>query len=102
MKKKEKLKLAKTEISMIGCIAFDFPWRDLKDVLSEKFKQDNFLIQILRESETTIAQYSLLTVSQEDEEDFSNLSRGNLLGIKDEVIKELKQTLSEATGEKNI
>lgn len=97
----EKIKRARFNISMIGSIPFDLPWKDLKDILIDKFKKDSFSIHILRESETTIAQYALLTVSQE-EEDYGNLSRGNLIGIKDKVIKELKEALSEATKGANI
>ena len=87
---------------MIGTIAFNLPWEDLADSLSEKFKQDNFVIHILRESETTIAQYSLMTLSQEGEGKFENLSRGNLVGIKEKTIRDLKAVLKEVTGGENI
>ena len=87
---------------MIGTIAFNLPWEDLADSLSEKFKQDNFVIHILRESETTIAQNSLMTLSQEGEGKFENLSRGNLVGIKEKTIRDLKAVLKEVTGGENI
>lgn len=98
----EKLKNAKRDISMVGSIAFDFSWKNLQSVLCEKFAKDNFTIHILRESETTIAQYALLTVSQEEENDYGNLSRGNLIGIKDKVVKELKEALAKETEGANI
>lgn len=97
-----KVKNAKKEICMIGTIAFNLPWEELVDSLSEKFKQDDFLIHILCESETTIAQYSLLTLSQEDEGRFENLSRGNFVGIKEKTIRDLKAVLKAVTDGKNI
>lgn len=98
----KKISEAKRDISMIGCIAFDLPWTDLKNVLVKKFKDSSFTIHILRESETTIAQYALLTMSQEEEKEYGSLSRGNLVGIKDKVIKELKEELCKATNGNNI
>lgn len=98
----EKVKNARNEICMIGTIAFNLPWSELTDELCRKFKQDNFIIHILRESETTIAQYALLTLSQEDEGEFGNLSRGNLVGIKEKTIRDLKTALKTATCGKNI
>ena len=89
----KKIKKAKNDISMIGTIAFDLPWKELRSVITEKFKEDDFTLHILRESETTIAQYSLLNMSQEEESECGNLSRGNLLGIKDRVVRELKEYL---------
>lgn len=97
-----KIKDAKSEICMIGTIAFNLPWTELKEELCKKFQQDNFIIRILRESETTIAQYALLTLSQENEGEFGNLSRGNLIGIKEKTIRELKSALKETTSGKNI
>lgn len=96
-----KVEKAKKDISMIGTIAFDLPWQDLEDALKEKFQKKDFTIHILRESETTIAQYSLITLGQEDA-NVESLSRGNLSGIKDKLIKDLKTMLSEVTGGKNI
>lgn len=96
-----KVERAKKDISMIGTIAFDLPWQDLEDALKEKFQKKDFTIHILRESETTIAQYSLITLGQEDA-NVESLSRGNLSGIKDKLTKDLKTMLSEATGGKNI
>lgn len=98
----KKIEKAKTDISMIGTIAFDLPWQELADVLADKFKRDNFTIHILRESETTIAQYALMTASQDDSADSENLSRGNLEGIKDNVIKGLKNLLKDANDGRNI
>lgn len=98
----EKIKGAESEICMIGTIAFNLPWSELKKQLCEKFRKNDFIIRILRESETTIAQYALLTLSQENEEHFGNLSRGNLMGIKEKTIRELKSSLKEATSGKNI
>ncbi len=65
-------------------------------------KNSSFTIHILRESETIIAQYALLTMSQEEEKEYGSLSRGNLVGIKDKVIKELKEELYKATNGNNI
>ena len=98
----EKIKNAKYEFCMIGTIPFNLPWTELTEELCRKFKQDNFIIHILRESETTIAQYALLTLSQENEGEFGNLSRGNFVGIKEKIIRELKLALKEATLGKNI
>ena len=98
----KKIHEARQDISMIGSIAFDLPWTQLKDEIINKFKNNNFTIHILRESETTIAQYALLTVSQEEEQDYGNLSRGNLIGIKDKVIKNLKDELSKVNNGNNI
>lgn len=70
----KKIHEAREDISMIGSIAFDLPWTQLKDEIINKFQNNNFTIHILRESETTIAQYALLTVSQEEEQDYGNLS----------------------------
>ena len=98
----KKISEAKKDISMIGSIAFDLPWTDLKNVLVKKFKDSSFTIHILRESETIIAQYALLTMSQEEEKEYGSLSRGNLVGIKDKVIKELKEELYKATNGNNI
>lgn len=98
----QKIKMANYNISMIGTIAFDLPWKELQNVLGEKFKRDDFTLHILRESETIIAQYALLNVSQEEERDYGNLSRGNLLGIKDKVIRELKEYLAKHNSGDNI
>lgn len=98
----DKIKSAENEIFMIGTIAFNFTWTDLANALCQKFKKDNFVIHILCESETTIAQYALLTLSQENEDEFGNMSRGNLMGIKNNTIRELKSVLSEANSGKNI
>lgn len=98
----QKIKKAKNDISMVGTIAFDLPWRELKDVLAEKFVENNFTIHILRESETTIAQYALMTLSQGDVTTSGSLSRGNLAGIRDKVIKDLKDVLNEINEGKNI
>lgn len=98
----EKIKEAKSEICMIGTIAFNFPWAELTEILCQKFQQNNFMIRILRESETVIAQYALLTLSQENEGEFGNLSRGNLIGIREKTIRELKSALNEITLGKNI
>lgn len=98
----EKIENANNEICMIGTIAFNLPWADLTEILCQKFKQNNFTLHILRESETTIAQYALLTLSQENEGEFGNLSRGNLNGIKEKTIRELKSALKEITSGKNI
>lgn len=98
----DRIKKAQKEICMIGTIAFNLPWDELMDSLIEKFKQDDFIIHILRESETTIAQYSLLTLSQEEEGEYENLSRGNFVGIKEKTIRDLKATLKEVTDGKNI
>lgn len=98
----QKIKMAKNDISMIGTIAFDLPWKDLRPVIEEKFQEDNFTLHILRESETTIAQYALLNMSQEEESEYGNLSRGNLLGIKDRVVRELKEYLMGQNNGNNI
>lgn len=98
----EKVKNAEKEICMIGTIAFNFPWAELIDNLGEKFRSTDFSIRILRESETTIAQYALLTLSQEDNSEYGNMSRGNLVGIREKVIRDLKNTLKEVTDGKNI
>lgn len=97
-----KIKKAKTDISMIGTIAFDLPWKELEDDLCSKFQNEDFAIHILRESETIIAQYALLNLSQDEYNDYGNLSRGNLIGIKDKVINELKMYLSKSNEGKNI
>lgn len=98
----EKIQSAKKDICMIGTVAFNLPWTELEDALCEKFKSQDFTIRILRESETTIAQYALLMLSQENEGDYGNLSRGNLIGIKDKAIRELKETLGKSNGGRNI
>lgn len=98
----QKIKGAKNDISMIGTIAFDLPWRELKDDLVEKFVKNNFTIHILRESETTIAQYALMTIGQGDATSSGSLSRGNLAGIRDKVLKDLKDVLNENNEGKNI
>lgn len=98
----EKIKSARFDISLIGPIAFDLPWSDLADSLKANFRREDFTIHILRESETTIAQYALLTASQEEDGDYGNLSRGNLIGIKDKVIRELKDLLEESNQGNNI
>lgn len=98
----EKLEHAKYNISMIGTIAFDIPWKNLSEVLAKKFEQDSFTIHILRESETTIAQYALMNDSQGNVTDSEGLSRGNLTGIKEKSIKELKEILSKSNHGKNI
>lgn len=98
----EKIKGAKYDISMIGTIAFDLPWQELQDMLKDKFINEKITIHILRESETTIAQYALLTASQGEEADYGNLSRGNLLGIKEKVIREWKEFLVKSNDVNNI
>ena len=98
----DRIKNAKKNICMIGTIAFNLPWEELMDDLSAKFKHNDFVIHILRESETIIAQYSLLTLSQEEEGEYENLSRGNFVGIKEKTIRDLKATLKEVANGKNI
>lgn len=98
----EKMEKAKHDISLIGTIAFDIPWKNIEDVLADKFKRNNFTIHILRESETTIAQYALMNDSQSDNMESEGLSRGNLTGIKEKVIKELKEMLNKRNCGNNI
>lgn len=98
----EKMEKAKYDISLIGTIAFDIPWKEIEDVLANKFKRDNFTIHILRESETTIAQYALMNDSQSENMESEGLSRGNLTGIKEKVIKELKEMLNKRNYGNNI
>lgn len=98
----EKIKESKNEICMIGTVAFDLPWEQLTEQLCKKFQQNNYAIRILRESETTIAQYALLTLSQENEGEMESLSRGNLMGIREKTIRELKAALKVTTSNKNI
>ncbi len=98
----QKIEKAKRDISMVGTIAFDLPWHELGDALAEKFRKNNFTIHILRESETTIAQYALMTLGQEEEAGAESLSRGNLAGIKDKLVKDLKSLLNESNKGESI
>jgi len=94
----EELKKAERNICMIGTIPFDLDWEELKDILIPKFLNGDLNIQILRESETIIAQYALLMSGQiEDRILDKSLSRGNLNGIRDRVLKQLKEELVAAT-----
>jgi hypothetical protein len=101
----EELKKAEKNICMIGTVSFDLDWEELKDTLVPKFLNSDLNIQILRESETIIAQYALLMSGQiEDRILDKSLSRGNLNGIRDRVLKQLKEELVAATkgGERAI
>jgi len=102
----KKIALAEKSLSIIGVTVFDLPWKKLIDgdidekstkkypKLSEKFFADSsvFQIRILRESENLIAQYALLSQGNSNSNG-NSISRGNLTGVKEAVLKELKNSL---------
>jgi hypothetical protein len=108
---------AKKSLCVIGATVFDLPWKELIDgkitlsngeainvaKLGEKFfsGSNDFQICILRESENLIAQYALLSQGKLADEGIS-FSRGNLNGVKENVIKELKEELVTYAKSKNI
>lgn len=100
----EKIKTAQKSLSIIGATVFELDWDDLlkdqKDKngkvvqrgLAWKFFNEGFTIHILRESETLIAQYVLLSQGV-SEESTGSYSRGNLNGVREDIIKVLKNGL---------
>lgn len=100
----EKIKMARKSLSIIGATVFELNWDDLlKDQtdkdgkvirhgLAWKFFNDGFTIQILRESETLIAQYVLLSQGG-SEESTGSYSRGNLNGVREDILRVLKNGL---------
>jgi hypothetical protein len=93
----EKINLAEKSLCVIGATIFDLPWKEiLEKSLTEKFfgQSSDFQIRILRESENTIAQYALLSQNKSNEGS-GGFSRGNLNGVKENVVKVLKNELKE-------
>jgi hypothetical protein len=108
---------ATKSICIIGATVFDLPWKELidgeitlssgevrkVDKLEDKFfsSSNDFQICILRESENLIAQYALLSQGKSADEG-SSFSRGNFNGVRENVIKELKDELVAYAASKNI
>jgi hypothetical protein len=96
----KKIKDAHNEISIIGATIFDLPWKEILESIRERFFNTGLKINILCESETMIAQYALLSQGSDDGSD--NYSRGNLNGVKEKVLKELKEGLISYAVEKKL
>ena len=90
----ELISAAKKSISVLGATVFDLPWSKLvHSGIGEKFFADNsdFTIRILCESESLISQYALL--SELNSGLIGSFTRGNLNGVKKDVLTGLKGEL---------
>ncbi|MBD5131201.1 MAG: NUDIX domain-containing protein [Clostridiales bacterium] len=97
------IKAARKSISILGATVVDLPWADLvRDGLGEKFfeKSNDFTIRILCESESLISQYALL--SELNSGARGTYTRGNLNGVKQNVLSELKAELIDYAKKHNI
>lgn len=99
----ELIRTAQKSISVLGATVVDLPWAKLvQDGLGEKFfaKNSDFTIRVLCESESLISQYALL--SELNSGLVGSFTRGNLNGIKKDVLAGLKGGLISFAKSNNI
>lgn len=99
----ELIRAAKKSVSVLGATVVDLPWAKLvEDGIGEKFfeKDSDFTIRVLCESESLISQYALL--SELNSGLIGSFTRGNLNGVKKDVLAGLKSGLISYANKNNI